>query len=704
METADIKLELTSEHPGKDIPSPNTDSGVVLESPNTTPTEEQPNINMATATQGPDTVIDTENIMTWHRDEAVKIQLTTEGPASSKPLSIPTVFADTVKKLPNHPALAVKRDKQWKQWTYQEYSNDVMKVAKAFIKLGLEPYHGVGIIGFNSPEWFISDLAAIHAGGFAVGIYTTNSADACHYVAENCEANIVVVENDQQLQKMLKVRSRLPHLKAIIQYEGKPKEKYDNVYTWEELLNMSKDMSDDVVKERYKAMAPNKCCTLIYTSGTTGNPKGVMLSHDNLLWTAKKCGDCAKLTFGNDHLVSYLPLSHVAAQLLDIYIPFVFGGTVHFAQPDALKGSLGQTLKEVRPTAFLGVPRVWEKMQEKMMEVAKQGSSFRKSVARWAKGVGLTGNMNRMNGGSVPFGWTLANMLVFKKVRLALGLDRCRFCFTGAAPIMRETLDFFLSLDIPLLELYGMSECSAPHTISLPDKFRVGSVGVEFPGATTKLDGVDNEGNGEICMAGRHVFMGYINMEEKTKEALDDEGWLHSGDIGRKDKEGFLFITGRIKELIITAGGENVAPVPIEDTVKEELHIISNCMLIGDKKKFLAILLTLKTEVDEATMMPTDKLTAAAIEWCRSVGSEANTLSDILDKKDKTVLTEIQKGIDRANAKSISRAQKVQKWSILPRDFSIPGGELGPTLKLKRPVVTTMYTNTIDAFYNDGGE
>lgn len=656
---------------------------------------------MASHTEGPDKVIETDQLMTWDRDDAVKIHMQESGPLSSAAVSVPTLFNDTVKKLPNHVALVQKINGETKKWTYQEYQNDVKAAAKSLIKLGLEPYHGVGIIGFNSPEWFIADLAAIYAGGFAVGIYSTNSPDACHFVAENCEANIIVVENDQQLQKILKVRSKLPHLKAIVQYQGALKEKYPDVYTWGEFMQEGKEVSDDTLQERLKTQAPNKCCTLIYTSGTTGNPKGVMLSHDNLIWTAKMCGGVAKLQFGQDHLVSYLPLSHVAAQLLDLYIPFVFGGTVHFAQPDALKGSLGTTLKEVRPTAFLGVPRVWEKMQEKMISIAKQGSGFKKAIAKWAKGVGLSGNMSRMDGGSLPFGWTVASALVFKKVRVALGLDRCNYCFTGAAPIMRDTLDFFLSLDIPLLELYGMSECSAPHTISLAEKFRIGSVGIEFPGATTKLDGADKEGNGEICMSGRHVFMGYLNMEEKTKEALDDEGWLHSGDIGKKDKDGFLFITGRIKELIITAGGENVAPVPIEDTVKAELPIISNCMLIGDKKKFLAMLLTLKTEIDPDTAMPLDKLTPPAIEWCQSVGSDATTLSQILEDKDKKVLENIESGIKRANAKSPSRAQTLQKWSILPRDFTIPGGELGPTLKLKRPVVTKMYANTINAFYGE---
>ena len=268
-------------------------------------------------------------------------------------------------------------------------------------------------------------------------------------------------------------------------------------------------------------------------------------------------------------------------------------------------------------------------------------------------------------------------------------------------PITRETLEFFLSLDINVNEIYGMSECTGPHTMSFPWKYRLGTVGQEVPGMFTKLDNPDQDGNGEICMAGRHVFMGYLNEEAKTRETFDDDGYLHSGDIGKRDDKGFLSITGRIKELLITAGGENVAPVPIEDTVKLELPVVSNCMLVGDKKKFLSMLITLKTKVDEETMQPKDELTPLAIEWCKSIGCKATTVSELLASPDESFLKAIQDGIDRANAKSVPRAQKIQKWSMLPRDFSIPGGELGPTLKLRRPIVTKMYEKTINKLYED---
>lgn len=647
-----------------------------------------------------DTPAPADRYRVWSRDDSVRLQMESSGPLSQAPLTVYTAFSNTVKKYPDTVALASKRNGEWVKWTYKQYYDEVVAAAKSYIKLGVERCHGVGIIGFNAPEWFISYLGSIYAGAFGVGIYTTNNPEACAYVLESCEANVCVVENNVQLQKVLKVWNQLPHLKAIVQYHGEVAEKKENVYSWSEFMALGRDISLSAVQERISLQTPNKCCTLIYTSGTTGNPKGVMLSHDNYTWMGTQIASVGRMQVGNEVLVSYLPLSHVAAQLMDLYVPLMYGISVYFAQPDALKGSLKTTLNEVRPTVFFGVPRVWEKMQEALQALGKNTRGLKKKIGAWAKGIGLKGNQSLMNGGSTPFGWTIANALVFKKVRHGLGLDRCRICLTGAAPIMKDTVDYMMSLNLPLCEVYGMSESTGPHTAAVPWQYRVPSVGKETTGCITVIQNEDSEGNGEICMKGRHVMMGYLNEEQKTKDALDEDGLLHSGDQGRKDKDGFLYITGRLKELIITAGGENVAPVPIEDAVKEQLPGISNCMLIGDKRKFLSMLLTMKVEVDENTS-PTDNLSGPALDWCKSVGSQATKVSDILDGKDAAVLKAIQEGIDRANKKATSRAQNIGKWSLLAKDFSIPGGELGPTLKLKRPVVHKMYAKTIDAFYGE---
>lgn len=641
----------------------------------------------------------TEYVVT-KRDQAVKLRMSQKGPGSEKPLTVPSMFYQTVQRVPNHPAIAVKRGGVWIQWTYQQYFSDTQKAAKALIKLGLEPLHGVGILGFNSPEWFIANNGAIFAGGFTVGIYSTNNADACKYVALNSQCNVIVVENNQQLKKILQVWDDLPDLKAVVQYTGEVAEKRDNVYSWKEFMELSSQVSDDALQHRLSLLAPNKACCLIYTSGTTGNPKGVMLSHDNLCWTAGKAVENAGLLYASEVQLSFLPLSHIAGSITDIYGAMACAATVYFAQPDALRGSLLGTLKEVRPTVFVGVPRVWEKMVEGIKHKSREFGFFKKKIGAWAKSVGYRTTIAEMNHEPVPGAFKIANIML-KKAKGELGFDRCRIFMSGAAPIMKETIEFFYGLHIPLMEVYGMSECSGPHTVCSLDRFRTSSVGTEIPGVQTKLADKDEEGNGEVRMYGRHVFMGYLDEEEKTKETFDEELYLMSGDIGKKDKDGFLFITGRKKELIITAGGENIAPVPIEDTVKECLPCVSNCILIGDKRKFLSMLITLKVDVNMDTLEPTDNLTAVTVDWVKAQGSGATKVSDILDHKDAIVLKAIQKGIDKANERAISRAQKIQKWSLLPRDFSIPGGELGPTMKLRRPIVHKMYAKTIDAFYAD---
>uniref|UniRef100_H0YQ21 Long-chain-fatty-acid--CoA ligase ACSBG2 n=1 Tax=Taeniopygia guttata TaxID=59729 RepID=H0YQ21_TAEGU len=645
------------------------------------------------------------SVWTTRCDGEVRLRMEEQGPGSEAPKTVHQLLQESVNKYSDYYALASKKDGQWIKLTYKMYYDECWKAAKSFLKLGLERFHGVGILGFNSAEWFIADIGAILAGGLAVGIYTTNSPEACHYVAENCSANIIVVENHKQLQKILEIEHRLPHLKGIVQYREEIKEKRPNLYSWREFMELGRDVPDSRLHEIIASQKPNQCCTLIYTSGTTGQPKGVMLSHDNLTWTAAAAARFIMLSDAHDkqeEVVSYLPLSHIAAQMCDIWAAMTLGVQVYFAQPDALKGSLVETLKEVRPTAFLGVPRVWEKMEEKMKSVGMKASALRRKVATWAKGVGLQTNLKRMNGCSeVPVNFRLAQQLVYRKVRKAIGLDRCTKCYTGAAPIARETLEFFLSLNIPVLELYGMSESSGPHTASLPHAFKLGSCGKELIGCHTLIHKPDKDGIGEICFSGRHIFMGYLNMEDKTKEAIDEDGWLHSGDQGKHDKDGFLFITGRIKELIITAGGENIPPVPIEDAVKNAVPIISNAMLVGDKAKFLSMLLTLKCVVDEETGEPRDDLAPEALEFCQKLGSKATKASEIISSKDKAIYAAIQKGISAVNEGAVSNAQKIQKWVLLEKDFSLFGGELGPTLKLKRPVVAQKYQDQIAQFYTD---
>lgn len=647
---------------------------------------------------GPEQVVPSTNTWTTDRGGNVKLCITESGTASVSPISVPGLMHRTVEQYPDHVALQYKENNEWKTITFREYEKSVRTVAKAFLHLGLEKYHGVGIVGFNSPEWFLSNLGAIFAGGFAVGIYTTNSPEACEHCLETSEANICIVEDDKQLQKIIEIKKNLPHLKVIIQYSGTPSE--PGVLTWQEVVKIGNEQSDDKLDEAMKHIAVNECCTLVFTSGTEGKSKAVMLSHDNLTWDAHSIAEYLCLEPGAESIVSYLPLSHVAAQIADIYLTMTLGAKVIFGDKDALKGSLVKTLGEVKPTVFLGVPRVWEKIHEKMMAIGQQTTGVKKLIATWGKACCYDHYISVINGHkSESYKYKFYRWLIFNRIKTALGLDRCKCFVSAAAPISVEVKKFFLSIDIPVTEAFGMSECAGAHTLTKLSDLQLEGVGKTIPGAETKLDNPNEDGHGEVCMKGRHVFMGYLNDPEKSKNALDPEGWLHTGDIGTIDKNGHLHITGRIKELLITAGAENIAPVPIEHLVKQELPCISNAQLIGDKRKFLSILLTLKTEVDAESGAPLDQLTKEVKDWCRSLGCEVNTVTEVLSNPYPQIHAAIQEGIDRVNAKSISNAQKIQKFAILPVDFSVATGELGPTLKLKRNEVHKKYSDIIENFY-----
>uniref|UniRef100_A0A8D0V270 Long-chain-fatty-acid--CoA ligase ACSBG2 n=1 Tax=Sus scrofa TaxID=9823 RepID=A0A8D0V270_PIG len=588
----------------------------------------------------------TPGLWTTHRDGEVLLRLSKHGPGHETPMTIPEFFRESVSRFGTYPALASKKNEQWEVLNFNQYYEACRKAGKAMMKLGLEPFHSVGILGFNSVEWLIAALGAILAGGFCVGIYATNSTDACQYVITHAKVNILIVENDMQLQKILAIpKSRMETLKAIIQYKVPVKEsKSNNLYSWDDFMELGRSIPDAQLDQIIRNQKANQCAVIIYTSGTIGNPKGVMLSHDN--------------------------------------------------------GTLVNTLQEVKPTAFLGVPRIWEKMHEKIKEAIDKSSSLRKKVFSWARTTGFKVNTKRMMGGhDTPMSYRMAKALVFSKVKSSVGLDHCHIFISGAAPLNQETAEFFLSLDIRIGEAYGMTESSGPHTLSNHENYKILSSGKVIPGCKNMLYQQTKDGVGEICLWGRHIFMGYLEREDATMEAIDEEGWLHSGDLGRMDNQGFLFITGRIKEIIITAGGENVAPIPIENLVKEKIPIVSNAMLVGDKAKFLSILLTLKCEFDKLTGEPLDKLTWEAIKFCRDMGSQASTVTEILELQDPLVYTAIQKGINAVNQQAISNAQKIQKWAILEKDFSISGGELGPTTKIKRHFIIQKYKKQIDNFY-----
>lgn len=634
----------------------------------------------------------------------IKISTDPKSVMSRPPKTVMDVFNATVAACPDEPALRVRRNNKWQTLTWTGYRDSARAFAKACINAGHQRHEAVCIIGFNSPEWIVANIGAILAGGLASGIYTTNSAEATWYVAHHSDSSIAVAEDEGQVEKFLSTRDRLPRLKRVVQYTGEVKNSHGGfVVSWVDFIKSGAGVSEEALEDRIRYQRPGHCCTLIYTSGTTGNPKAVMLSHDNLTWTTSSLRDVIDVKH-TDRLVSYLPLSHVAAQIIDIHAPMLVGACISFAQPDALKGSLVVSLQDVRPTIFFAVPRVWEKIEEKMRAVGAAGGPIKQAIGTWAKQLGVVGSFARIYNQPMPWGWTIAEKVVYSNIKKALGLDECRYRATAAAPISKETLEYFMSLDLHILEVYGMSESSGPHTINSPGHTLMYSVGRPFPGAYHKLDQPDAKGNGHIMMWGRHVFMGYLKAEKETAETIDKDGFNKTGDLGRVNEQGYLYITGRIKELIITAGGENVAPVLIEDAVKAELPIISNIMVVGDKRKFLGALVTLKTDPDQEGN-PGPYLTEAVCTALKGAGVSVKhgktTTADV--RKDPAVTKFIQQGIDRANKNVISSAQRVSKWSLLAKDFSL-NEELTPTMKLKRRVVVEKYAAEIEALYAEDGK
>ncbi len=586
-------------------------------------------------------------------------------------LRVMDVFERTVRSNGPKPALRVKRNGAWKTTSWDEYRQQVRQVARALIAVGARAGEGVCIIGYNCPEWFFADVGAIYAGTVPAGIYTTSSAEQCEYIANHCEASVVFVENQEQLSKFLAIRSRLPNLKALVLMQGETNQA--GVYSWTKFLELGLRTPEAELDKRIAAQSPDAMATLIYTSGTTGTPKGVMLSHDNLTWTANAA---AGLVSGKstDEVISYLPLSHIAEQIVSLHGPMSFGACVNFAES---MEKLGDSLREVRPHYFLGVPRVWEKIQERIMAVGAKNPPLKKKISAWARRQGLAGGYAEQQRVARSPMYALANALVFKKVRKTLGLDRARLLLTSAAPISRDTLEFFLSLGLPICEVYGMSECTGPATASIPSRYRTGKAGFVLPGAELKI-----AEDGEICMRGRHVFKGYFKDSLATGETLDKDGWLHSGDIGVIDAEGFLQITDRKKDLIITAGGENVAPALVEGYLKG-IPVVSQAVVIGDRQRYLSVLLTLNQE----------RIKQDA-EACGSAASDAESAS-----KDEKFLQFLQRKIDEVNGR-LARVQAVKKFKVIPKEFTIEGGELTPTMKVKRKVVTEKYKKEIDQLYS----
>lgn len=643
--------------------------------------------------RGPDQIKPANNFFTWKPDGLVKLRSSIDKSSDDdgKYISVPTQLKLTASMYPERVAIRYKVDETIRDVTFREYQSTCRIVAKAFLKLGLQRYHAVGILGYNAPEWIYSAVGTILAGGFEAGIYSTSSPDACLHYLNLSRANIVVVENDFQLQKILTINHKLTELKTIIQYTGKPT--IDGVYSWDDILTIGQDESDDNLENVLKTIAINECCVLVFTSGTTGLPKAVMLSHDNILHGARSACNVLCTDGGNEtRSLSYLPMNHTTSQLTDIFMPIIYGSSTFIADRNCLKNTLVDNLKACRPTFLVGVPRVWEKLMDQLTSYEAACNIFSRWIISSAKLVTLEHhkNLNKIYHLESILLYKLFQCTIFKTLKSTVGLECCNRQVITSAPSLSETLDYFTSLDTPLINIYGMSEASG---IIIAEKVRNDIMQV-------KILNPDAEGNGEVSYSGRGVFMGYLHEEQKTLETIEPDGWIHSGDIGALNDKFEIKISGRIKELVITAGGENILAPLIENSVKANVPVISQAVVIGDKRKYLTMLITLKSEIDLVTEIPSDKLAEETKEWYRALGFNFDTVTEVINDKNRKVYEAIQDGIYRTNAKAISNAHKVQKFHILPRDFSVATEELNASLKLKRFFIHQKYADVINEMYH----
>ncbi|KAK8802016.1 hypothetical protein WA158_006411 [Blastocystis sp. Blastoise] len=615
-----------------------------------------------------------------------------------KPNVIPKLFKKMALENPDH--IAVIEANQH-EVTFRDYWNLGNKFAKSLVANGLQPFDVVSAIGFNSLEYLTVLSSSSLAGCCTSGIYTTNSPEACFYVLNHCSAKIIVVEGEKQLSKIIEIRERLPLLKRIVVYnrgnlhnlpENKPN--CATVCFWEDFIEEGKDVPNSVIDERVNNLNPGQCLTIIYTSGTTGNPKGAMLSHDNVIWTVEIVDKDLGLST-KDRLVSFLPLNHIAASMMDCYACILKGLTVYMAQSDALKGSLVKTLHLARPTIFLTVPRVFEKMMDVMKKKMNTMKGIKKILANWArrKSIKMMDHCQYGSKTSKPSFFGLCQKLVLNKVKVTLGLDQARILYSAAAPIDPETIRFFGNFDLHINELFGQSESCGPITYTKTNYWKIGTCGRAMSNSTVKLDSC----SGELLAYGRNIFMGYLHMPDLTYQAIDNDGFVHTGDIASADSDGFYTITGRIKELIITAGGENIPPILIENEIRNMSNAISNVVLIGDKRKYLSILITLKCQTDPDSGRLLDDLHPEALEIMKQIGSPVTTLSAASDCP--IVANYFTSILQDYNKVATSQAQKVQRFALLKHDFSLQTGELTPTLKLKRGAIFSMYSDVIEQLY-----
>ena len=583
--------------------------------------------------------------------------------------SLADLMKRRVEQTPEELAYQIRVEGEWHDMSWQTFGSQVNHIAGGLLELGVSRGDRCAILMSTRVEWIAVDFGVLAAGGATTTIYQSSTPEECRYILADSGAKACFVEDEGQLEKILEVRDQLPELLAIVIVDGASE--VEGVYSLSELEKMGAGHGEKVVSS-VEALAPDDLACLIYTSGTTGVPKGVMLTHGNFLQIAKGVDDLAQ-HYHDEKQLLFLPLAHVFGKVCELT-------SVYLGVPTAIDGDLNrlvEALGEVQPTIIAAVPRVFEKCFNTVIRKARSAGPRKFRVFQWALKIGREVSRHRQENRALPFllrvQFNVADKLVFSKVRQVFG-GELRHCVSGGAPLAREVAEFFHASGILILEGYGLTETSAVTTLNEPDAFKFGTVGRPAPGVELKI-----ADDGEILIRSPAVMVGYYGKEEATAEAIRD-GWFHSGDIGTIDGEGFLKITDRKKNLIITSGGKNIAPQKIENLLKASTDVVSQALVHGDQRNFCVALLTLDPE--------------SVTSWCASKGVDVG-----LDfSKNPDLKRHLMTHVEQVN-ETLPRHETIKDILVLDQEFSVESGELTQSMKMRRAVIEANYKSALDKFY-----